>query len=407
LRPGLLWRLCPGRPRLRIPPAAPVELAHILPRTEATASQPLPKPRPVIYNSGSHGDERQRSRPDGLAEKAAALGVDRFVMDDGWFGQRKTDHAGLATGPSTRKNSRTASSRSSTRFTPGHGLRPVGRTGDGEPDSDLYRAHPDWVLNFPASRSSSARNSSSTWPARRARLCVRIPRQAAQRERHRLLKWDYNRNWSEPGWDQLPPPSRSSLRRVHAQPLRHPGRVAPAPPKVEIESCSGGGAASIWAFCAIPTRSGLGQHRSLRPAHAAGRSPTPTPRNHDGWVTDSPHWLNHRATSLPYRMMSSMQARWASAPIFQVVRRGYGHAKRLIAAYHQVQTTIVQGDLYRLISPATAANSRPPNPSVATARSRWSSPLSIPHRKATPSLCLSSRAWTRPPSTPSAPSRAS
>ena len=30
-----------------------------------------------------------------LAEKAAALGVDRFVMDDGWFGQRKDDHAGL------------------------------------------------------------------------------------------------------------------------------------------------------------------------------------------------------------------------------------------------------------------------------------------------------------------------
>jgi alpha-galactosidase len=32
---------------------------------------------------------------EALAEKAAALGVDRFVMDDGWFGQRKSDHAGL------------------------------------------------------------------------------------------------------------------------------------------------------------------------------------------------------------------------------------------------------------------------------------------------------------------------
>ena len=30
-----------------------------------------------------------------LAEKAAALGVDRFSVDDGWFGQRKNDHAGL------------------------------------------------------------------------------------------------------------------------------------------------------------------------------------------------------------------------------------------------------------------------------------------------------------------------
>ena len=30
-----------------------------------------------------------------LAENAASMGVDRFVMDDGWFGQRKDDHAGL------------------------------------------------------------------------------------------------------------------------------------------------------------------------------------------------------------------------------------------------------------------------------------------------------------------------
>jgi alpha-galactosidase len=70
------------------------------------------------------------------------------------------------------------------------------------------------------------------------------------------------------------------------------------------------------------------------------------------WVTDSPHWLNLRTTSLTYRMLSSMQgslgiganiARWSDADA--------ATAKRLIAAYHAVQSTIVQGDLYRLISP--------------------------------------------------------
>ena len=66
------------------------QLAEILP------AHPNPKPRPVIYNSweatGFAVDEPgQRA----LAEKAARIGVERFVMDDGWFGQRQDDHAGL------------------------------------------------------------------------------------------------------------------------------------------------------------------------------------------------------------------------------------------------------------------------------------------------------------------------
>ena len=70
------------------------------------------------------------------------------------------------------------------------------------------------------------------------------------------------------------------------------------------------------------------------------------------WVTDSPHWLNHRATSLSYRMLSSMQGSLGiGANIDHWTSEESALAKRLIAAYHQVQPTIVQGDLYRLISP--------------------------------------------------------
>ena len=70
------------------------------------------------------------------------------------------------------------------------------------------------------------------------------------------------------------------------------------------------------------------------------------------WVTDSPHWLNHRTTSLQYRMLSSMQGSLGiGANIAKWTPEETATAKRLIAAYHQVQPTIVQGDLYRLISP--------------------------------------------------------
>ena len=70
------------------------------------------------------------------------------------------------------------------------------------------------------------------------------------------------------------------------------------------------------------------------------------------WVTDSPHWLNHRSTSLTYRMLSSMQGSLGiGANIEKWNEEEMATAKRLIAAYHQVQRTITQGDLYRLISP--------------------------------------------------------
>ena len=52
--------------------------------------------RPVLYNSWeATGFDVNEARQEALAEKAASIGVERFVMDDGWFGERKDDHAEL------------------------------------------------------------------------------------------------------------------------------------------------------------------------------------------------------------------------------------------------------------------------------------------------------------------------
>jgi alpha-galactosidase len=77
-----------------------------------------------------------------------------------------------------------------------------------------------------------------------------------------------------------------------------------------------------------------------------------TPQIMMAWVTDSPHWLNGRATSLVYRMLSSMQGSLGiGANLNHWSAEDFATAKRLITAYHSVQRTIVRGDLYRLISP--------------------------------------------------------
>ena len=106
------------------------------------------KPRPVLYNSweGCMFDFDHR-RLLGLAKEAKALGCELFVLDDGWFGQRNHDKAGLGD------------------YTVNTKKLPLGLKGLGEalnalglefglwfepesvnPDSELYRSHPDWAL---------------------------------------------------------------------------------------------------------------------------------------------------------------------------------------------------------------------------------------------------------------------
>ena len=335
------------------------ELAQILPRTAATAKQPLPKPRPVIYNSWEATEMNVNlAGQSALAEKAAALGIDRFVMDDGWFGQRKTDHAGLGdwyVNPEKFPN----------------GLKPLidkvhslkmdfGLWVEPEmvnPDSDLYRKHPEWVLNFPGRPRNEQRTQlvlNLARPDVRAYVLGFLDKLLNEND-IAFLKWDYNRNWSEPGWDQLPPTEQKKVyveftRNLYAilAELRH------RHPNVEIESCSGGGGRvdlgilhytdEVWPSDNTDPFDRLTQQDGFSYAY--------TPQVMMAWVTDSPHWLNHRATSLSYRMLSSMQGSLGiGANIGKWGDEEMATARRLIAAYHDVQPTIVQGDLFRLISP--------------------------------------------------------
>jgi alpha-galactosidase len=335
------------------------EVAHVLPRRVGDGEDAAPKPRPVIYNSWEATEMNVSEEGQiALAEKAAALGVDRFVMDDGWFGQRKTDHAGLGDWYVNPQ-----------KFP--HGLKPLidkvhalkmdfGLWVEPEmvnPDSDLYRAHPDWVLNFPGRPRSEARNQ----------LVLNLARQDVRdyvlgfldkllnENDIAFLKWDYNRNWSEPGWDQLPPAEQKKVYVAFIQNLYWVlGELKKRHPKVEIESCSGGGgrvdlgilqyADEVWPSDNTDPFDRLTQQDGFTYAY--------TPQVMMAWVTDSPHWGNERSTSLVYRMLSSMEGSLGiGANITKFTDQEMATAKRLIASYHQVQKTIVQGDLYRLISP--------------------------------------------------------
>jgi alpha-galactosidase len=205
------------------------------------ASHPT-RPRPVVLNTWEAVYfDHDLTRLQGLADVAARVGVERFVLDDGWFRHRRDDTAGLGdwyvdegVWPS--------------------GLSPLIKhvTGLGmefgiwvepemvNPDSDLYRAHPDWVLAPgdgtlpPPSRKQQVLDLAN--PDAFAYILDRLDELLRDND-VAFLKWDHNRDLIAAGHGDRP--------GVHEQTLaayRLFDELRARHPSVEIESCSSGGA---------------------------------------------------------------------------------------------------------------------------------------------------------------------
>ncbi len=175
-----------------------------------------------------------------LADAAADVGAERFVLDDGWFRNRRSDESGLGDWYVDE-----------TVFP--DGLQPLvehvnGRSMDFglwvEPemvnaDSDLFRSHPEWVLDAAPAPLLAARHQfvlDLTRAEVRDHLfeCLDALLRAFP---IRYLKWDMNRDISQPG-------GRDGRPVTHLQTLAFYEllqRVREAHPEVEIESCSSGG----------------------------------------------------------------------------------------------------------------------------------------------------------------------
>ncbi|WP_252263508.1 alpha-galactosidase [Paracidobacterium acidisoli] len=335
------------------------EIASILPQ------KPTPKARPVLYNSWEATEFNvDEAGQEALAEKAASIGVERFVMDDGWFGQRKDDHAGLGDWYVNPQ-----------KFP--HGLKPLidkvhslgmdfGLWVEPEmvnPDSDLYRKHPDWVLNFTGRPRTEGRNQ----------LVLNLARQDVRDYVYgfldklvtendiAFLKWDYNRNWSEPGWPAVSPEEQkqvyvqyidnlySILRELRA---KHPG--------LEIESCSGGGGRVDLGILRYTDEVWTSDNTDPfdRLSIQDGFTYAFTPGVMMAWVTDSPAWRHPGITSVEYRFLSSMQGGLGvGANLNHWTPEDFATAKRLIAEYKQIRETVQHGSLYRLVSPRGSEDS--------------------------------------------------
>ena len=330
---------------------------------------PHPRPRPVLYNSWEATEfDVSEAGQIALAEKAAALGVERFVIDDGWFGQRKDDRAGLGDWSVNPQ-----------KFP--HGLKPVidrvhqlgmefGIWVEPEmvnPNSDLYRAHPEWAMNFPDRPSTEARNQ----------LLLNLARPDVKEYTFNwldklvsdndiaFLKWDYNRNWSEPGWDAVAPADQKKIYVAYVQSLYEIlDRLRARHPKLEIESCSGGGGRVDLGILRRTVEAWPSDNTDAldRLSLQDGFTHAYTPGIMMAWVTDIPAVL-HRNASLKFRFLVAMEGSLGiGANLNKFSAEDMDTAKSLVAFYKTIRPTVQQGALYRLIPP-----SRPGAPSERAA----------------------------------------
>ncbi|WP_164873124.1 alpha-galactosidase, partial [Streptomyces resistomycificus] len=314
--------------------------------------------RPVLFNSWEATEFDISEEQQGvLARRAAAIGVELFVVDDGWFGARTSDRAGL--GDWTPNPDRF----------PG-GLKPLGDYVHAlgmqfgiwvepemvNPDSELYREHPDWVQYQPGRKRTELRNQ----------LVLNLAREDVQEylweQLHGLLssapidyvKWDFNRCFTDAGWPGEPYPQRLWVDHVHAL-YRLLDRLRAAHPGVAFESCSGGGGRidlgvmsrtdQVWTSDNTDPLDRLAIQHGFSQIHPA--------RAMAAWVTDSPNTqLNGRISSLRFRFVSAMAGvLGVGGDLAEWTEEELEEARGWVELYKEIRPLVQRGDLYRLRAP--------------------------------------------------------
>jgi len=324
------------------------ERQYVLPEENAG------KVRKVLYNSWEATafdvtEDNQRL----LADIAADIGVEIFVVDDGWFGQRSSDKAGLGdwvVNPGKFPNGLE------------HLIQYVNDKGMDfglwvepemvNPDSDLYREHPDWVLHFPNRPRTENRNQLMLNLAREDVKDFVFNTIDGLLERYNIqfIKWDMNRPVFEAGW-----PFESNQRKMWMHYVTRFyniwQRLKTKHPKVIMESCAGGGGRIDLGIMRYADQFWTSDNTDPfdRQFIQEGFSLCYPVKTMMCWVTD---WAGKDTYPLQYRFHAAMMGSMGiGSDLSKYTTEEIEEAKKWISFYKKIRDTVQHGSLYRLISP--------------------------------------------------------
>ncbi len=292
-----------------------------------------------------------------IAEEAKRLGVELFVLDDGWFGKRDDDNSGLGDWFPNEKKLGCTLRELGRRITDlgllfGTWFEPEGIS----EDSDLYRAHPDWAVQIPGRAPNLSRNQLILDFSRADVQDYIIQRMSAVLSDAPVsyVKWDFNRSVCDKFSGALPAHRMGEFAHRYVLGLyRVLETLNERFPHVLFEGCSGGGGRfdagmlyytpQIW--CSDNTDavnrltiqygtsfgypvSSMGAHVSAVPNHQTGRV---TPLQTRGTVA--------MAGTFGYEL-----------DVTKLTDAGKAEIREQIACFQRFYDLIQSGDYYRLTS---------------------------------------------------------
>ncbi|MDP4087859.1 MAG: alpha-galactosidase [Bacillota bacterium] len=332
---------------------------HKLYRTRLCRGEFRDKVRPVLVNNweGTYFDFNA-DKLEAIAKAGSELGIELFVLDDGWFGKRNNDESSLGDWvvnksklPNGLEDLVSRINKLNLKF--GLWFEPEMVS----PDSDMYRAHPDWCLHVPDRTRSEARRQ-LILDLSRDDVCDYIINAVSSilaSAPISYVKWDMNRNMSEIGSECLPSErQRETAHRYMLGLYRVLEKITSNFPHVLFESCSGGGGrfdpgmlyfmpqtwtsddtdaverlAIQYGTSMVYPASTMGAHVSAVPNHQVGRN-----------------------TSLKMRGDVAMSGNFGyELDLTKFSEEEKKEVKEQVARYKELRGIVQQGDMYRLLSP--------------------------------------------------------
>lgn len=292
-----------------------------------------------------------------IAQEASKLGIEMLVMDDGWFGRRNADDCALGDWKVNEEKIK-------------GGLKylvdEVNKLGMKfgiwfepemiSPDSDLYRAHPDWAIAIPGRPGTESRQQFVLDLSRQEVVdCVYEQVAAVLRTANiEYVKWDMNRQLTNIGSCGLPADRQGELyHRYVLAVYRMQERLTKEFPNLLLENCSGGGARfdpgmlyyspQIWcsddadAIERLEIQEGTAL---LYPLSTMGAH-----------VSDCPNHTVGRVTPFETRGIVALAGTFGyELDVTKIPQEDRDQIPDQIAMYHKYNDLVREGDYYRIAS---------------------------------------------------------
>ncbi|MBZ9536861.1 alpha-galactosidase [Cytobacillus oceanisediminis] len=332
---------------------------HELYRTRLVKGVHRDKERPILLNNweATYFDFNAE-KITRIAEAGNELGIELFVLDDGWFGKRDNDTSSLGDW-FVDQNKLPAGLNQLAQSVKDMGMQ-FGLWFEPEMisvDSDLYREHPDWCLHVPKRNRSESRNQ-LILDLSREDVCEEITKRVCDilaSAPISYVKWDMNRHMTEIGSAQLPHDrQRETAHRYMLGLYKIMEQITSSFPDVLFESCSGGGGrfdpGMLYYMPQTWTSDNTDAVSRLKIQYGTSLVyPIVSMGSH---VSAVPNHQVHRHTTLEMRGDVAMSGNLGyELDLSKLSDEEKEIVKEQISGYKRIRQLIQFGDFYRLLSP--------------------------------------------------------